>query len=307
MVLDLIFGRFYLGGVGGVLISSLNSSFGVVFLLVVEGVGMMGVGRVFIPPTPLSGGLGCTVLSFWGFRYYFIFTSFFEVKTLVRGYRWYRVDGDPMGIFSIQRIGRRICIYGSNVGLVGSFKESQFLLPLSGRYVQVSAFIALFNVLQLAFKGEFRQIKGMRLLIAVSPKAFFVHLKFFAASRGLSKFGSQTYMENQGVDELVVQLDHSMNLSAMEHGVKMVGMALAHKTLNRWGIRNILSTAWKDLGKMGIKWVLEKLFIISVQDQSMANKILEHVPWVAMKKNFVVKTWPPDLALEEVDMKTVPF
>ncbi|KAM2077180.1 hypothetical protein ACFX1R_024990 [Malus domestica] len=85
-------------------------------------------------------------------------------------------------------------------------------------------------------------------------------------------------MENQGVDELVVHLDRSMDLSAMEHGVKTVGMALAHRTLNRWAIRNILSTAWKDLGVVGIKWVQENLFIISVQDQSMANKILEQVP-----------------------------
>ncbi|KAM1511684.1 hypothetical protein ACFX1Z_023337 [Malus domestica] len=63
----------------------------------------------------------------------FIFTSSFDVETLVREYRWYRVDGEPMGIFKCQRIDCRNCIYGSYMGLVGSFKESQFLLPLSGR------------------------------------------------------------------------------------------------------------------------------------------------------------------------------
>ncbi|KAM0967231.1 hypothetical protein ACFX1X_023209 [Malus domestica] len=112
-------------------------------------------------------------------------------------------------------------------------------------------------------------------------------------------------MENTGVEELVVHLDRSLDLSTMEIGVKLVGKALTQKSLNRWGIRNILNSAWKDLGEVGVKWVRENLFIISVSDQSMAQKILAQVPWAVMKKNFVVKAWPPDLALEEVDMKTM--
>ncbi|KAM1552305.1 hypothetical protein ACFXTH_044455 [Malus domestica] len=114
-------------------------------------------------------------------------------------------------------------------------------------------------------------------------------------------------MENPGVEELVIHLDRSLDLSKMEIGVKLVGKALTQKSLNKWGIRNILKTAWKDLGEMEIKWVRENLFIISVPDQSMAQKILAQMPWAVMKKNFVVKDWPPDLALEEVDMTTIPF
>ncbi|KAM2424619.1 hypothetical protein ACFX1W_022159 [Malus domestica] len=39
----------------------------------------------------------------------------------------------------------------------------------------------------------------------------------------------------------------------------------------------------------------------------MASQILEQVPWAVMKKVFSVKKWPPELALEEVEMETVPF
>lgn len=81
-------------------------------------------------------------------------------------------------------------------------------------------------------------------------------------------------MAQQGVDELVVHLDKAMDLSAMEHGVKLVGTALASRALNRWGVRNILISAWKDYGEIEIKWVKENTFIIMVSDESVATKFL---------------------------------
>ncbi|KAM1128071.1 hypothetical protein ACFX2I_037966 [Malus domestica] len=93
----------------------------------------------------------------------------------------------------------------------------------------------------------------------------------------------------------------------MEQGVKLIGKVLTSKLLNKWGVRNILISAWKDLGKVDIKWVRDNTFLISVQDESMAFKILEHVPWAVMKKVLSVKKWPLELALEEVEMETIPF
>lgn len=114
-------------------------------------------------------------------------------------------------------------------------------------------------------------------------------------------------MENRGVEELAVQLEQSMDLSAMERSAKLVGRVLSTKLLNRWGVRNILTSAWKDFGEVDIRWVRENLFIISVQDGNVAARILDLVPWAVMKKNFSVKRWPPELALEEVEMEKVPF
>ncbi|KAM1513183.1 hypothetical protein ACFX1Z_024642 [Malus domestica] len=114
-------------------------------------------------------------------------------------------------------------------------------------------------------------------------------------------------MAKQGVDELVIHLEQSMDLSAMEHGVKLVGSALTSKALNKWGVRNILKAAWNEYGEIEIKWVKENTFIITVSDESVAAKILDHVPWGVMKKNFSVKMWPPELALEEVELEHVPF
>ncbi|KAM1093494.1 hypothetical protein ACFX2B_008494 [Malus domestica] len=114
-------------------------------------------------------------------------------------------------------------------------------------------------------------------------------------------------MENRGVEELVVHLDQALDLTSMEQGVKLIGKVLTSKLVNKWGVRNILRSTWKDLGEVDIKWVRDNTFLILVQDESMASKILEQVPWAVMKKVFSVKKWPPELALEEVEMETVPF
>ena len=95
----------------------------------------------------------------------------------------------------------------------------------------------------------------------------------------------------------MVNLERSLDLSVMEQGVKLVGKALEDKMLNKWGIKNILRAAWKKYGDLDVKWVRENMFVISVQDENMAEMILQQVPWAVMKKNFVVKKWPSELAL----------
>ncbi|XP_070672550.1 uncharacterized protein At4g02000-like [Malus domestica] len=114
-------------------------------------------------------------------------------------------------------------------------------------------------------------------------------------------------MERSDVENLVVHLEHSLDLSTMESGVKLVGAALTRKSLNKWGVRNILCSAWKDLGVLEIKWVHDNTYIITAQDEITALKILNQVPWAVMKQNFSVKRWSPDLAIEDIQMALVPF
>ncbi|KAM1778361.1 hypothetical protein ACFX12_039865 [Malus domestica] len=119
--------------------------------------------------------------------------------------------------------------------------------------------------------------------------------------------GRRKHMANPEVKELVVHLEKSMDLTTMERGVKLVGAALTSKSLNKWGVRNILRSSWKDMGEVEVKWVQDNTFIIIVQDESTAVQILRQSPWAVMKQNFSVKRWPPDLALEEVQMALVHF
>ncbi|KAM1101458.1 hypothetical protein ACFX2I_007835 [Malus domestica] len=101
--------------------------------------------------------------------------------------------------------------------------------------------------------------------------------------------GRRKHMANSAVEELVVNLEKSMDLSTMEQGVKLVGATLTNKSLNKWGVRNILRSSWKDMGEVEVKWVHDNTFIIIVQDESTAVKILRQLPWAVMKQNFSVK------------------
>ncbi|KAM1044464.1 hypothetical protein EV2_036592 [Malus domestica] len=61
------------------------------------------------------------------------------------------------------------------------------------------------------------------------------------------------------------------------------------------------------MGEIEVKWVRDNTFIITVQDESTATKILNQVPWVVMKQNFSVKRWSQELALMEVKVETILF
>lgn len=147
--------------------------------------------------------------------------------------------------------------------LVGSIKDPQLILDSSFRYFQLYVLITSLSALHPSNRGGFRQTSASRVSISFLPKVVTGNQVFSAMLSGLPKVHSRISMENSGVDELVVHLEHSMDLSAMEHEVKLVGMALTNGSLNRWGIRNILSTTWKDFGEVNIKWVRENMFIIS--------------------------------------------
>lgn len=99
-------------------------------------------------------------------------------------------------------------------------------------------------------------------------------------------------MAEQEVEDLVVHIDKSMDLSTMEHGVELVEAALVNKNLNKWGVRNILRSLWKEFGEVKIKWVKDNTFIIIVHEESTMAKILSQLPWAIMKQNFSVKMWP---------------
>lgn len=115
------------------------------------------------------------------------------------------------------------------------------------------------------------------------------------------------HMAQTEVEELVVHLEGSLDISSMEQGVKLVGAVLVEHPLNKWGVRNILHSSWREYGELQINWVKDNTYIIIVRDEEMASRILEQVPWAVMKQNFSVKRWPSDLALEEVQVELVPF
>lgn len=66
------------------------------------------------------------------------------------------------------------------------------------------------------------------------------------------------------MEELVVHLERTMDLSTIEQGVKLVGTTLVNKTLNKWGVRNILKSSWNEIRETEVKWVRDNTFIITL-------------------------------------------
>lgn len=72
-------------------------------------------------------------------------------------------------------------------------------------------------------------------------------------------------------------------------------------------MRNILHALWNEIREIKIKWVMENVFIITMQDEGTATRILNQVPWAVMKQNFSVHKWLPELILEEIKLELVHF
>lgn len=90
-------------------------------------------------------------------------------------------------------------------------------------------------------------------------------------------------MAQQEVEELVVHLENTMDLLRIELEIKLVGAVLVNRQLNRWGVRNILCSARKEFEEIKVKWVHDNLYIITVPNEVVADKILGQVLWGVMK------------------------
>ncbi|KAB2595306.1 hypothetical protein D8674_030756 [Pyrus ussuriensis x Pyrus communis] len=65
--------------------------------------------------------------------------------------------------------------------------------------------------------------------------------------------GFSLSMAQREVEDLVVHLEESMELTSMKSGIRLIGVVLAEKTLNKWGIRNVLRSSWREFGDIQIK------------------------------------------------------
>lgn len=85
-------------------------------------------------------------------------------------------------------------------------------------------------------------------------------------------------MDQYVINELVMRLDESLEITSMEQGVKFVGAVLSKKPLDKWGVKNILSNLWREFGEAKINWVKGNTFIIIVKNEDSANQIIDFMP-----------------------------
>ena len=152
-------------------------------------------------------------------------------------------------------------------------ESSKNLLPIRCKYTTTTAFIVILIYIQQVQVTVSKGSEWKKESTQGVDKANSVcgQYKFSTVKRRRS-------MASQEVEEMVVHLEQTLDLSPMEHRVRLVGAALVGRKLNKWGIRNILRSVWKEFGEVDIKWVRDNTFVITVQDECVASKILAQVP-----------------------------
>lgn len=160
---------------------------------------------------------------------------------------------------------------------------SNLLLP---RYYSKLSTLLIFAVVICKTQGKQSVGKKPReiyLSTECLARASTIYLVYTSIQVLHTKWYIEDYMAQQEVEELVVHLENTMDLSRMELEIKLVGAVLVNRQLNRWGMRNILCSAWKEFREIKVKWVHDNLYIITVPNEAVADKILGQVPWAVMK------------------------
>lgn len=108
-----------------------------------------------------------------------------------------------------------------------------------------------------------------------------------------------TPMEREEVDELVLHLEDSLDLTNISTGIQLIGCIIASKVPNIGSIKNILRKGWSNFGEVKISHVNENIFSIVAENEAFVGKIVEASPWSVMRHCFSVKYWPSDMAMED--------
>ncbi|CAL9016473.1 unnamed protein product [Prunus brigantina] len=108
-------------------------------------------------------------------------------------------------------------------------------------------------------------------------------------------------------EALVIRLEESLGISNLESGPKLAGAIIARKIPNRGAIKTILQNAWALFGEAKIFYLKENLFTVVVQDEDMADQIINGGPWSVMGYCFNIHRWPSSMAIEELPLHKVAF
>lgn len=127
-------------------------------------------------------------------------------------------------------------------------------------------------------------------------------------SLSIAQFGGRWYiMAETHENDLVIRLEESLGLSNLESGPKLAGAIIAGKIPNRGAIKTILQNAWAIYGEAKISHIKDNLFTVVVQDEGMADLIINDGPWSVMGFCFNVQRWPSNMAIEELQLHKVAY
>jgi hypothetical protein len=90
-------------------------------------------------------------------------------------------------------------------------------------------------------------------------------------------------------------------------GFRLLGRLISPSPPSVFTVRDFLLHAWKFANPFTVDLLSGDRLLFTVIFTDLVRKILDNGPWNVKGALMVVKPWPPELTIEEVDMSTCAF
>ncbi|KAK2990333.1 hypothetical protein RJ640_003605 [Escallonia rubra] len=107
-------------------------------------------------------------------------------------------------------------------------------------------------------------------------------------------------------DDFIDLEEDELNAS-VEAALTLVIKAISTKTIFLKPLQNILLKAWNPSKGMKIRHIQGNIFSVSFNHEWDRKRIMDSRPWSIMNSHLVVREWPPNCAIEDVQFDYSPF
>ncbi|KAK3005119.1 hypothetical protein RJ639_016509 [Escallonia herrerae] len=112
---------------------------------------------------------------------------------------------------------------------------------------------------------------------------------------------------NQLLCKDTLELEEDTNNANKEYPLTLLAKIISNKKVNAKAVQSILFKAWNPNKGMKIQLMEENCFCITFNHDWDRTRVLESRPWSIMSSHMVVRDWPPDLTLKEINFNLSPF
>ncbi|KAK3016308.1 hypothetical protein RJ639_007628 [Escallonia herrerae] len=112
---------------------------------------------------------------------------------------------------------------------------------------------------------------------------------------------------NQLLCEDTLELEEDTNNANKVYPLTLLAKIISNKKVNAKAVQSIIFKAWNPNKGMKIQLMEENCFCITFNHDWDRTRVLESRPWSIMSSHMVVRDWPPDLTMKEINFNFSPF
>ncbi|XVF29190.1 hypothetical protein REPUB_Repub15cG0098900 [Reevesia pubescens] len=101
------------------------------------------------------------------------------------------------------------------------------------------------------------------------------------------------------MDILDLNTDDEVNRKVKNH--YLVGKVISNKYIKAGPLRTIPSKAWSMKSSLEIQNLERNILLFVFKDERDKRSVVAQGPWSVMDSHLVLKAWPPEATLEEID------